>query len=130
MRATNGLGRGACAFSKKLSATRGAASERGSWIRTAALSSCSRRTRASGRRQRRSLGKEGDVHGRDLRARGVTSVDEYIDLLSTPQKEIAAQLRALIRTYYPRLGEDIKGTCRCIRLARSRSSASKPSKCT
>jgi hypothetical protein len=48
------------------------------------------------------------VHGRALRANGVASVDEYIDLLSTPQKDIAAQLRALIRTHFPRLGEDIK----------------------
>lgn len=48
------------------------------------------------------------MHGRDLRARGVASVDEYIGLLSTSQRDIAAQLRALIRTYYPRLDEDIK----------------------
>ena len=64
--------------SKNPSATRGAVSGRGSWIRTAASSSCSRRTRESGRRQRRDLGKEDNMHGRDLRARGVASVDEYI----------------------------------------------------
>jgi hypothetical protein len=45
------------------------------------------------------------VHGR---ARGVASVGECIDLLSTPQKDIAALLRAFIHTYNPRLGEDIK----------------------
>ena len=48
------------------------------------------------------------MHGRDLRARGVASVDEYIDLLSTPPKDIAAQLRGIIRTHYPQLREDIK----------------------
>jgi hypothetical protein len=44
------LGRGACAFSRNLSAIRGAASGCGSWIRTAASSSCSR-NRKNGRWQ-------------------------------------------------------------------------------
>jgi hypothetical protein len=48
------------------------------------------------------------VHGRDLRARDVASVDEYIDLLVTPPKDIAVQLRAIVRTHYPHLREDIK----------------------
>jgi hypothetical protein len=86
----------------------GAGSERGCWIRTAASSSCSSRNRESGRYESHGLAREDNVHGRALRARGIASVSEYIDLLSTPQKDIAAQLRALIRTHYPRLGEDIK----------------------
>ena len=48
------------------------------------------------------------MHGRNLRARGVASVDEYIDLLGTPPKDIAVQLRAIVRTHYPHLREDIK----------------------
>jgi len=48
------------------------------------------------------------MHGRDLRARGVASIDEYVHLLTTPQKEVAAQLRGIIRTHYPQLREDIK----------------------
>ena len=48
------------------------------------------------------------MHGRDLRARGDASVDEYIDLLVTPPKDIAVQLRAIVRTHYPHLREDIK----------------------
>ena len=48
------------------------------------------------------------MHGRDLRARDVASVDEYIDLLVTPPKDIAVQLRAIVRTHYPHLREDIK----------------------
>jgi hypothetical protein len=48
------------------------------------------------------------VHGRDLRARRVASVDEYVDLLTTPQKEMAWRLREIVLIRYPRLREDIK----------------------
>src|SRR5215213_3012637 len=48
------------------------------------------------------------MHGRDLRARSVASVDEYVDLLSGPQKEVAARLRGIVRTRYPQLREDVK----------------------
>ena len=48
------------------------------------------------------------MHGRNLRARGVASVDEYIDLLGTPQNDVAAQLREIVLTCYPQLCEDIK----------------------
>jgi hypothetical protein len=48
------------------------------------------------------------VHGRDLRARRAASVDEYIDLLVTPPKDIAVLLRAIIRTHYLHLREDFK----------------------
>ena len=48
------------------------------------------------------------MHGRDLRARSVSSVDEYLGLLNDPQREVAARLRAIIRGRYPRLREDIK----------------------
>ncbi|HEX5973566.1 MAG TPA: DUF1801 domain-containing protein, partial [Rubrobacteraceae bacterium] len=48
------------------------------------------------------------MHGRNLRARGVASVDEYIDLLGTPQNDVAAQLREIVLTCYPQLREDIK----------------------
>ena len=48
------------------------------------------------------------MHGRDLRARSVASVDEYVDLLGTPQSEVAARLREIVRARYPRLREDIK----------------------
>jgi hypothetical protein len=48
------------------------------------------------------------MHGRNLRARGVASVDEYVDLLTTPQKDVALQLREIVRTRYPRLREEIK----------------------
>ena len=48
------------------------------------------------------------MHGRDLRARSVTSVDEYLELLDNPQTEVAARLRAIVRGRYPRLREDIK----------------------
>ena len=48
------------------------------------------------------------MHGRDLRTRKVASVDEYVDLLSTPQKDVAAWLRQIVRTHFPQLREDIK----------------------
>jgi hypothetical protein len=48
------------------------------------------------------------MHGRDLRARGVACVDEYLDLLRDPQKGIAALLREIVLTRYPQLREDIK----------------------
>lgn len=48
------------------------------------------------------------MHGRDLRARSATSVDQYLELLSNPQAEVAARLREIVRGYYPRLREDIK----------------------
>src|SRR5918994_1794465 len=48
------------------------------------------------------------MHGRDLRARSVTSVDEYLELLNSPQAEVAARLREIVRGHYPRLREDIK----------------------
>ena len=48
------------------------------------------------------------MHGRDLRARSVASVDEYVDLLTTPHKEIAWRLREIVVIRYPRLREDIK----------------------
>ena len=48
------------------------------------------------------------MHGRDLRARDVASVDEYVDLLGDPQKEVAALLRRIVRTHYPQLREDVK----------------------
>ena len=48
------------------------------------------------------------MHGRDLRTRKVASVDEYVDLLSTPQKDVAAWLRQFVRTHFPQLREDIK----------------------
>jgi hypothetical protein len=51
---------------------------------------------------------EENMHGRDLRARGVASVDEYLDLLGDPQKGIAALLREIVLTRYPQLREDIK----------------------
>jgi hypothetical protein len=51
---------------------------------------------------------EENMHGRDLRARGVASVDEYLDLLGDPQKGIAALLREIVLTRYPQLGEDIE----------------------
>jgi hypothetical protein len=44
---------------------------------------------------------EENMHGRDLRARGVASVDEYLDLLGEPQKGIAALLREIVLTRYP-----------------------------
>lgn len=48
------------------------------------------------------------MHGRDLRARDVTSVDEYVDLLSNPQKDVAVRLRGIVRTHFPQLREDVK----------------------
>jgi hypothetical protein len=51
---------------------------------------------------------EENMHGRDLRARGVASVDEYLDLLGDPQKGIAELLREIVLTRYPQLREDIK----------------------
>jgi hypothetical protein len=51
---------------------------------------------------------EEKMHGRDPRARGVASVDEYLDLLGDPQKGIAALLREIVLTRYPQLREDIK----------------------
>ena len=48
------------------------------------------------------------MHGRDLRARDIASVDEYLDLLGYPQGEVAARLRAIVRTHYPQLREDVK----------------------
>jgi|SRR5215207_8825644 len=48
------------------------------------------------------------MHGRNLRARSVTSVDEYLELLDNPQAEVAARLREIVRGRYPRLQEDIK----------------------
>jgi hypothetical protein len=35
-------------------------------------------------------------------------VDEYVDLLTTPHKEIAWRLREIVLIRYPRLREDIK----------------------
>jgi hypothetical protein len=51
---------------------------------------------------------EEKMHGRDPRARGVASVDEYLDLLGDPQKGITALLREIVLTRYPQLREDIK----------------------
>jgi hypothetical protein len=48
------------------------------------------------------------MHGRNLRARGVASVDGYIGLLGTPQNDVAARLREIVLTRYPQLREDIK----------------------
>jgi hypothetical protein len=48
------------------------------------------------------------MHGRDLRARSVTSVDAYLELLNNPQAQVAAKLRAIVRERYPRLRADIK----------------------
>ena len=48
------------------------------------------------------------MHGRNLRARSVASVDEYIGLLGTPQNDVAARLREIVITRYPQLREDIK----------------------
>ena len=48
------------------------------------------------------------MHGRDLRARDVASVDEYVELLETPQRAVAARLRRIVRTHFPQLREDIK----------------------
>jgi hypothetical protein len=48
------------------------------------------------------------MHGRDLRARSVTSVDEYLELLNDPQAEVAARLREIVRGRFPWLRENIK----------------------
>ena len=48
------------------------------------------------------------MHGRNLRARGVASVDEYIGVLGTPHKDVAARLREIVLKRYPQLREDIK----------------------
>jgi hypothetical protein len=48
------------------------------------------------------------MHGRNLRARSVTSVDEYLELLDDPQAEVVARLREIVRGRYPQLREDIK----------------------
>jgi len=48
------------------------------------------------------------MHGKDLRARDVANVGEYLKLLGHPQKDVAARLRAIVRTHYPQLGEDVK----------------------
>src|SRR5215204_5697884 len=54
------------------------------------------------------LGKEDKMHGRNLRARGVASVDEYIGVLGTPHNDVAARLREIVLKRYPQLREDIK----------------------
>ncbi len=48
------------------------------------------------------------MHGRDLRARSVASVEEYLDLLGDPQKDVAKKLREIVLARYPKLREDIK----------------------
>jgi hypothetical protein len=48
------------------------------------------------------------MHGRDVRAQSVASVDEYLDLLGDPQKDIAKKLRAIVLARYPQLREDVK----------------------
>ena len=48
------------------------------------------------------------MHGRDLRARSVASVDEYLDLMDYPQREIAERLRGIVLARYPQLSEDVK----------------------
>ena len=48
------------------------------------------------------------MHGRDLRARSVASVDEYLDLLGDPQKDIAKKLRGIVLARYPQLSEEVK----------------------
>jgi hypothetical protein len=48
------------------------------------------------------------MHGRDLRTRSVASVDEYLDLMDYPQREIAERLRGIVFARYPQLSEDVK----------------------
>jgi len=67
------------------------------------------------------------MHGRDLRARSVASVDEYVDLLSGRQKEVAARLRESFAHATRNGAKTSSGMCRCIRWARPRSLASKDS---
>lgn len=46
------------------------------------------------------------MHGRDLRARGVTSVNEHVNLQGTPQ-DIAVRLRGILRARHPQMRENI-----------------------